>query len=258
MSVLRKLLKLITAFLLLPLALFLSLYSLEQQGFFKISKINIESNALTSQRNFVAPKVQQLQLRMDKFKGISLWKAPMSQISESLKEEKWIKEFQLSREWPAGIKLTIQPDEVALLVLPASGNNSSISESSMMKPITKSGKILEKINSSQAPGVIVTHDSEFLSDQKVRDGGLNLLSALPGSGTIAAASVSEIGYDKKEGYWIKLLHSEIKVNFGEENFELKSARISQVVDYLDSRNLKARVIDANLSKKVLVRLQQNP
>lgn len=238
-----------TAFLLFPLAVFLSLYSLEQQGFFKIAKIEIETTALSSQRNFISPKVQQLQKRMDKLKGISLWKAPMSQISESLKEERWIKDFQLSRAWPAGIKLTIQPDEVALLV---------INETSQLKPITKSGKILEKINSSTAPGVIVTHDSSFLSDQKVRDGGLNVIAALPGSGAMSAPQVSEIGYDKKEGYWIKLLHSEIKVNFGEEQFELKSARISQVVDYLESRNLKARVIDANLSKKVLVRLQQNP
>ena len=237
------------AFLLLPLAVFLSLYSLEQQGFFKINNIEIQSNALSSQRNFVAPKVQQLQKRLDKLKGISLWKAPMSQISESLKDEKWIKEFQLSRAWPAGVRLTIQPDEVALLV---------INETSQLKPITKSGKILEKINSSTAPGVIVTHDSSFLIDQKVRDGGLGVIAALPGSGAMSAAQVSEIGYDKKEGYWIKLLHSEIKVNFGEEQFELKSARISQVVDYLESRNLKARVIDANLSKKVLVRLQQNP
>ncbi len=240
-----------TAILLLPLAVFLSLYSLEQQGFFKIDKIDIQSNALTSQKNFVAPKVKELQKRLDKFKGISLWKAPMSQISRELREESWISEFQLTRSWPNGIQLNVKPDEVALLVLP-------VRESSMLKPITKSGKILEKINSSTAPGVIVSFDSAFLSDQKVREGGLNVIAALPGSGAMAAAQVAEIGYDKKEGYWIKLLHSEIKVNFGEEQFEIKSARISQVVDYLESRNLKARVIDANLSKKVLVRLQQNP
>ena len=75
---------------------------------------------------------------------------------------------------------------------------------------------------------------------------------------MTANQVSEIGYDKKEGYWIKLLNSETRVQYGEDQFEIKSARISQVIEYLESRNLKARVIDANLSKKVLVRLQQSP
>jgi cell division protein FtsQ len=75
---------------------------------------------------------------------------------------------------------------------------------------------------------------------------------------MTASHVSEIGYDRKEGSWIKLLNSETRVNLGEEQFEIKSARISQVIEYLEGRNLKARVIDANLSKKVLVRLQQNP
>lgn len=257
-SVLRKLLKLISAILLLPLVLFVSVYSLDQQGFFKVDKVEIKIDALSSQKNFVSPKVRLLQQKLDQIKGISLWKVPLTQISDSLKEEKWIRDFQLSRAWPSGISLLIHPDEVALLVLPPADSNQSISDSSLMKPITKSAKILEKINSSEAPGVIVTHDSDFLSDQKVREGGLAVIGALPGSGAMSAAQVSEIGYDKKEGYWIKLLHSEIKVNFGEEQFEIKSARISQVIDYLESRNLKARVIDANLSKKVLVRLQQNP
>lgn len=247
-----------TAFLLFPLVILLSLYSLDQQGFFKIDKIEIKVDALSSQKNYITPKVRQLQQRLDKVKGISLWKAPLSSISESLKDEKWIKEFQLSRAWPSGIRLVIQPDEVAILVLPQSDVSTSINDFSSLKPITKTGKILEKINSSMAPGAIITHDSAFLSDQKVRDGGLSVISSLPGSGAMSAAQVSEIGYDKKEGYWIKLLHSEIKVNFGEELFEIKSARISQVIDYLESRNVKARVIDANLSKKVLVRLQQSP
>ena len=42
--------------------------------------------------------------------------------------------------------------------------------------------------------------------------------------------------------------------YGEDQFEIKSSRVSQVIDYLENRDLKARVIDANLSKKVLVRL----
>jgi cell division protein FtsQ len=254
----KKYFKIIAAFVLFPMAIFFSIYSLDEQGFFKIDKVEIKVDALSSQKNYVVSKVKQLELKLVNVKGTSMWKAPLSQISKSLKEEKWIKEFQLSRAWPSGIQLIIKPDDIAILVLSQEGLPKMDHMPSVIRPITKSGKILEKISTGQAPSAIVTHDSVFLSNEKVRLGAVNIIKSLPESGNMSAAHVSEIGYDKKEGYWIKLLQSETKVNFGEEQFEIKSTRISQVIDYLESRNLKARVIDANLSKKVLVRLQQNP
>ena len=258
MNKFQKFLKIVLAFTLFPLVVALSIYSLDQQGFFKIDSIDLRVNALSSQKNYISPKVKELQEKLDAYRGISLWKAPLSQISKSLKSEPWVKEFQLSRVWPSGIAVEIKTDDVALLVFPQNSVESSIGEVSAIKPITKSGKILEKINSKNAPNAIVTFDSQFLISEKVREGGLEVIKALPETGKMTASHVSEIGYDRKEGYWIKLLNSETRVNLGEEQFEIKSARISQVIEYLEGRNLKARVIDANLSKKVLVRLQQNP
>ena len=258
MNTLRKTLKIVSAFLLFPLVVLFSIYSLEQQGFFKVDKIELKVEALSSQKNFVAPRVAALQSRLDQIKGISLWKAPLSEISKSLQEEKWIREFQLSRVWPSGILLEIKTDDVQILVFPQGTEPGSVGEVSQIKPITRSGKVLEKINSKAAPNAIVTHDSQFLANQKVREGGLQMIRTLPNSGKLAPQHIAEIGYDRREGYWVKLLESETRVNFGEDQFEIKSARVAQVIDYLESRNLKARVIDANLSKKVLVRMQQSP
>ena len=257
MSKLKKFLKLTIAILSLPCLLALSFYSLEQQGYFKIDHIDVKVRALSSQKNFVSPKVQRLQSQLDVMKGISLWKAPLSQISKTLKNQKWIKEFQISRVWPSGILLDIQTDDIALLVV-TNSEEASVAETTVFKPVTQTGEVLEKIDSKAAPNSIITRDTQFLISQKVREGGLNVIKSLPAQGKMTANQVSEIGYDKKEGYWIKLLNSETRVQYGEDQFEIKSARISQVIEYLESRNLKARVIDANLSKKVLVRLQQNP
>jgi cell division protein FtsQ len=254
----RKLFKLTLAIFLFPLLVFLSVYSLEQQGFFEINQVDIYVDTLASQKNFITPRLDQLRNKLNAIKGISLWNAPLSELSKTIKQEKWIKNFQLSRVWPSGILLKIETDDVAILVFPKADEASSIGEVSQIKPITKSGHVLDKINSKQAPNAIVTHDADLLISQKVRNGALNVIAALPKSGKMSQEQVAEIGYDRKEGYWIKLLNSETKVSFGEEQFEIKSARISQVIDYLESRNLKARVIDANLSKKVLVRLQQSP
>ena len=243
--------------MLFPAVIFFSLYSLDQQGFFQIKKVDIKVNTYASQKNFITPKILKLQKKLDAVKGVSLWKAPLGEISATLKAEKWIKNFQLSRMWPATIELTIEPDNVALLVL-ASNSAASINSNSVISPITRSGQVLPSVGSDNVPNAIVTYDDIFLKNEKVRNGAIGVIMALPEKGRMSAAQVSELGYDKKEGYWIKLLQSETKVNFGEEQFEIKSARISQVIEYLESRNLKARVIDANLSKKVLVRLQQNP
>ncbi|AGH96225.1 cell division protein [Pseudobdellovibrio exovorus JSS] len=242
------------AFVLFPAVIAFSLYSLDQQGFFQIDNVEIKVQTTESQKNFVAPRLQKLQAKLDSVKGISLWKAPLSQISKSLREEKWIKNFQLSRSWPSTIKLVIEPDTVTLLVL----SSASGSETSALLPITKSGRVLERISSDDAPNAIVSYDESLVKNERVREGAINVIKALPEKGRMSSTQISEIGYDKKEGYWIKLLQSETKVNLGEEQFEIKSVRIAQVMEYLESRNLKARVIDANLSKKVLVRLQQNP
>ncbi len=257
MSLFTKLFKVAAAFILFPVAVFFSIYTLEQQGFFKIDKVEIRIDTKTSQKNYISSKIKELQIKLNSIKGISLWRAPLSQISQSLKEEKWIKNFQITRAWPSGVILTVEPDNVVILVMSQEGIQVG-SEATLIRPITESGQLLGKINSNSSPNAMVTHDSVFLSDQQVRDGAMEIIKSLPETGAMSSAHVSEIGFDKKEGYWIKLLKSDTKINFGELQFEIKSARISQVIEYLESRNLKARVIDANLSKKVLVRLQQNP
>jgi cell division protein FtsQ len=54
------------------------------------------------------------------------------------------------------------------------------------------------------------------------------------------------------------MNKELRVKLGNENFESKSLRVSQVIDYIENKQIEARVIDANLSQKVLVRLRKEP
>ena len=55
-----------------------------------------------------------------------------------------------------------------------------------------------------------------------------------------------------------LLQNGLQIKIGDEHVRTKSFRISKVLDYLDSKKFQARVIDANLSQKVLVRLRKDP
>ena len=227
----------------------LSLYSLEQQGFFKIDQIKINVSVKESQKIFVTKYMQELNQKLQAFKGQSLWQLSLNQVSQMIKSEKWIAEFRVSRAWPSGLDVEIEPHQVAYLI--QSKDSGIVSE---FYPVTLQATVLNKVDSRQAPSVAVVHGDQFLKDQKIREGVVAVLKSLPADGKLHSSHVSEVGYDKKDGYWIALSQSDMKIKYGEDQFEIKSSRISKVIDYLENRDLKARVIDANLSKKVLVRL----
>lgn len=249
----NKILKFSSAFIILPAVLFLSGYSLDQKGFFQIKQVRINASTSESQRNFIAPKIENLKNKLSAFKGVSLWRFPLNQVAEILKQENWIQDYRLSRSWPSSLEIEIEPQPIAFLVQTSEGK-----QASAFNPVSQSGEVLDRVDSKEAPDVIISHDVILLKNKKIRDGAVAVLKSLPTQGRLHPSQVSEIGYDKKEGYWIRLVQSEMKINLGEDQFELKSARVSQVIDYLETRDLKARVIDANLSKKVLVRLHQGP
>ena len=124
--------------------------------------------------------------------------------------------------------------------------------------MTRDGNFLDTIETRQAPDVALLEGEIFLKKPELRKKAVEVLAELPEEGSFSQKSISEVRYDTKEGFWMTLIKSGIQVKIGEDKVGLKAARVSQVVDYLDSRQFEARVIDANLSKKVLVRLRKDP
>jgi len=244
-----RFLKVLASFVLLPAVVYLSVYSLDQRDFFMIDEIDIKISVKASQKLFIKPYVESVNEKMTQFKGQSLWKFPLKKVSEILKNEKWISEFRISRAWPSGLEVELVPHEIAYLIQTRESHGAT-----EFFPVTESAQILKRVDSKQAPGVVIVRGDQFLKNQKIREGAIAILKSLPEVGKLQPSYVAELGYDKKDGYWISLLQSDMKIKYGEDQFELKSSRVSQVIDYLENRDLKARVIDANLSKKVLVRL----
>jgi len=95
--------------------------------------------------------------------------------------------------------------------------------------------------------------SEFAKNQELRKKAVKVLEELPAEGLFSKRNISEMSYNSKDGFWISMMTSNMKVKLGEDQIALKSRRVSQVMDYLNKNNVNAKVIDANLSKKVLVR-----
>ena len=240
-------------FIVIPAGVFASIYALDKNGFFNIEKIEMKMITQADQKIFSKPYMDQLNTEMSGYKGQSLWRFSLSQISNKLKTKTWIKEFRVSRHWPSAIAIEIEPQTLSLLY----SNDKQLAQG-LVKPITTEGNILPEIETKQAPPLAMLKGDVFAKDETKRKKAIELLKSLPEEGKFSHKLVSEIGYDPKEGYWVEVIQNNMKIKLGEDQFAVKSARVSQVMDYLEKRDLKARVIDANLSKKVLVRLQQTP
>lgn len=250
---LRFYFRLFLVFVVAPLAIFASVYGLDQRGFFSIEAINIKVITKTEQLNFSKPFLDKLNEELSTYKGQSLWRLSLYQLSSQLKSKSWIKDFRISRSWPQSLIVEIEPQILSLLYV----DQKRLAEG-FVRPITTDGALLPEVNTTQAPPLAMLKGEIFVKDTMKRKIAIELLKSLPEEGKLSHKIISEIGFDTKEGYWVEVAKSNIKIKLGEDQFAVKSARVSQVMDYLEKRDLKARVIDANLSKKVLVRLQQSP
>ncbi len=249
----RLLFNLFLIFIIAPMLVGYSMYTLDQNGFFQIQKIDIVLKTHADQKSYAREYIQRLDAQFQKFNGQSLWSFSLQNISEVLRQQKWIKDFRISRSWPSSLEVQIEAFEISLLLTDSQKLNVGL-----MRPVTVDGDILPEIDSRQAPSKALLKGDIFLKNLEKRKQAIDLLKSLPADGKMGVNSLSEINYNPKEGFWISMIQSDLKVKLGEDQFAMKSARVSQVMDYLEKKNLKARVIDANLSKKVLVRLQQTP
>ncbi len=246
-------LKRVLVFLSIPLGIVAAVYSLDKNDIFLIQNVHLEIQTTEGQKNYPKFYIDELNYKFETLKGESLVRTSLSQISNILQKEKWIKEFRVSRDWPSELKITIQPHQLSYLLTTSKKLSQGI-----FTPVTIDAELLPDIDTRQAPALALLIGEEFRNDVNKRKKAVELLKSLPEKGKITPAQLSEVSYDRRDGYWVHLVDSSVKIKFGESDFSMKSARVSQVLDYLEKKDLKARVIDANLSKKVLVRLQQTP
>lgn len=248
----KLLLKLFIAFVVLPSVIAGSMFWLNQKGFFNIQEVEIDladvPNA-QAQANFYRPLVEKLERQMSELKGQSLWSVRMSQVVKILNSQNWIETHSIVRGWPRALKITVKPHDVKLLYLGKGGK---------YLPIIEDGSFLDSVESKQAPDVTLLDGDVFAQKKDLRSKAVEILKEIPAEGSFSKKTISEMRYDSKEGFMVTLVKTGIQVKIGEEQVALKSARVAQVVDYLQTRQFEARVIDANLSKKVLVRLRKDP
>lgn len=246
----KLILKLFFVLIVLPGSIFGSLYYLNQNGYFNISEVEIVlRNPSQGQEQFLNPFVSSAKEYLDKYKGASLWDVKLSQIAADFKDQEWVKTLNIKRSFPNTLSVIIEPVQVKLLY---------VSKADGLVPVVEEGRILKPVKIQQAPDVVLLDGSEFKNSEELRKRAVEVIEQIPETGSFSRATISEMRYNKKDGFWMTMIKTGVQVKMGEDQFPLKSARISKVVDYLETNRFDARVIDANLSKKVLVRLRKGP
>jgi len=173
----------------------------------------------------------------------------LNQLNQKINQYDWIQSMNISRQWPSQLSVKLTVKEVKALI---------ISQNGKLLPVVDEGAYLNSVEVGEAPDAAFLFGKEFEKNKELRKKAIQFIDELPSEGAFSKKTISEIHYEEKEGFWLNLVKDNLKVKIGHDQISMKSARVSQVIDYIESRKMNARVIDANLSKKVLVRLRKDP
>lgn len=232
------------------LALFLATpLVLQHEGFFKIASIEVRLKEGVMMPGWLQSEWRLLLKDAEVYRGQDLWQLDLEQVTNFVKKRKWVREVSLSRSWPQGIVLSVDPKELKAMARAKKGD---------LVPVLEDGMFLRPEQLENFVSLPVLSGEIDIEDQSRVMEALYLLSLFPTDGVLSNDRISEVGFHSKEGYWILVMPFATKVRWGFSDFEKKISRVKQVMEYLDSRQIGARVIDADLSKKVVVRLRKTP
>jgi cell division protein FtsQ len=242
----KRIRRVLTVLLLAALLVGAAFGLMYQSGLFKanhLSLVSSEAGDLIFEQNQA-----QLQNLLNAYRGQDIWKVDVKKIAEDFRRRNWVKSVQVQRIFPNMIRVEVTPKKAALAIF---------TDHSRVIPVSEEGDLLPVVPLTKAPDVPLLRQKKFLREASLRDGAVQLMQKLPVSGNLSQKTVSEISVDEKNNYWLTLIQNNLAVKIGSDisNTQLKAARVEKVIDYLDSHKIQARLVDADFSKKVIVKVK---
>jgi cell division protein FtsQ len=242
--------KLIFALVVVPSVFGGLVYSLHERGFFNLSSLEISVLKADEHSSFYEPLAQKIEKALSQHKGSSLFQLDLTELKTQILKEPWVEQVHLTRRWPQSIQIQIQSKKIPFIL---------IEKDRYARPVLEDGTLLERVPLERAPQAVVLVGPDFRDQLELRQKAVRVLSEVPKeAGVLTQSKISEVRFDTKDGFWLTLVGGGTQVRLGHEQFALRAARVSQVLNYLQDREMNARVIDADLSKKVVVRLRKGP
>ncbi|MDZ4678016.1 MAG: FtsQ-type POTRA domain-containing protein [Oligoflexia bacterium] len=178
--------------------------------------------------------------------GDAFWEIPVSQEAQSLKTDPWVEAVEVRRELLGTLIIDIiERKPVAVL-----GNGKG-----QFYFLDGHSDVIDQAQASRVGAYPILSESGFHSNKELRTKALEILKSLPAEGLLSLSDVSEVQYDNEQGYHLTLAKTGIVIDIGKENLPLHLDRARRVVQYLDQHKINATRIDADYSKKVLVKVR---
>ncbi len=189
------------------------------------------------------------QSEMRVFAQKKIWDIHLAQVKAAIMKDEWVKDVLISRMLPNNIEVRIVPKSTAVVLVGPKGE---------LWPVTEDGFKLGTLPADALPDAPLLRGEVFSTDISKRKEAIQFALNLPAQGAINQKNVSEIFWNKDDGYSLMLMQPKVEVKLGPDGLGLKVSRAGQVMNYMSAHQLSGRLIDASFSKKVLVRLRKGP
>jgi cell division septal protein FtsQ len=193
-------------------------------------------------KNSLTPQLQ-------RFAGKFFWQVSLAQIYDFTVKDKRVRKATVFREFPSRVRIMIEPQTPVLAYL---------SNDYRVYPVAADATLLPSQSLADASDLPILRGEELRDENHLRELALDLFEQIPNEGSLRKGNISEIYYVKKDGFKIFMGDASVEIKMGEADFGPKISRVEMVLSYLDSQNIKGRVIDARFAKKVVVRVRNSP
>ncbi|MBK7843693.1 MAG: FtsQ-type POTRA domain-containing protein [Bdellovibrionales bacterium] len=220
-----------------------------QGPWFGIEQIEIEMDPVSGQ-DVLFQRIQgDLRKKYQLFNGKKLWEVSIQDLRSLAEKDSRVKRASVSRRFLDGILVQIRPRDPVLGLVDNRGR---------VYPVANDASLLPDLPPEEAPDLPYLRGSEFFKKSEMRSKAVSLIAQIPPQGLISVASISEIHFLPKEGFHFILRQKGIRVLIGDSIPRIKLSHVEQVLNYLTEHQIDGRVIDARFSKKVVVRLRNQP
>lgn len=222
---------------------------LKEKSIFDIASINIEIEVKDPDRIAWKNEIAKVEAAIKVFHGNPLWRVSLVDVQRVLDTIPSLEKVQVQKSWPQNLE--VKYSLPALKAIYPLGENK-------FQILTERGKWIGPVSWSRLPSLPWVRGNWVDRKPDLQIKVIDLLNQLPTKGLLTPDQISEIQYNDVDGFLITLIKTGQQIRFGTDSFEIKALRANQVLDYLQSKGLESRVIDLNFSKKVLVRLRNQP
>lgn len=179
----------------------------------------------------------------------SLWLLDLDNFRKEIKKDQRVLDVEVVKRFPKTVIFRIEPRRPVGLLLGKKGE---------LFPIGADGELLPMLDQGLVPELPIVRGLEFFKNKSLRKRLVTDLMIFPEHGLFSRANISELHRRGRGEYEIHLNEPAAYINISLNDFKYKVSMVIRVLEYLKRHNLKGRVIDARFSKKVVVRLRNQP